>query len=509
MELPNGIRYEQPTGIFYNNEFHRSKSGRTFATVNPSTGIEICQVQESQSEDIDEAVRSATTCLETSLETMTPADRGNLLYRFADLIVENRDILAAIESADGGKPYDTAHSDDLGDIINVFRYYAGWADKIQGRTIDTGRDRLTYTLHEPVGVCGQIIPWNFPLSMFGWKVAPAFACGNPVVLKPAEQTPLSVLYLAKLVAQIFPSGAINIVPGFGKSAGAYLASHPDVRKVAFTGSTTVGRSIMQACSKSAIIKKVTLELGGKSPLIILEDADLHQAVRWSHSGMFYNQAQVCCATTRILVQESVYDKFCRSFRSYTQENKRLGLPFAKGTFQGPQISQLQTDKILDYIESGKEEGAILYLEGGRSKVAELKDGYFIEPTIFTNVTSSMRIFKEEIFGPVACITPFSTQDEAVKLANDTQYGLGAAVFTTNIGRGHRIARKLQAGQVWINSSRPNDTLGALHLTGLGNDGAASIPFGGYKNSGIGRELGEYALSNYTEVKSVMVNLTEE
>ena len=299
--LPSGQTYQQPTGLFINNEFRPAKSGKTFSTVNPATGKELAQVSEAEESDINDAVLAAKKCFETTMENITPAQRGQILNKFADAIEKNAELIGAIESADSGKPLSAATTDDVGELINVFRYYAGWSDKIHGKTIDTGRDRLAYTLHEPIGVCGQIIPWNFPLAMLSWKIAPAFACGNTIVLKPAEQTPLSALFLCTLIKDIFPPGAINICPGYGKTAGQPLAAHPDVRKVAFTGSTAVGRQIMKTCADSPIIKKVTLELGGKSPLIVLDDADLEQAAKWAHLGMFYNQSQVCCATTRILV----------------------------------------------------------------------------------------------------------------------------------------------------------------------------------------------------------------
>ncbi|BFZ56888.1 mitochondrial aldehyde dehydrogenase [Savitreella phatthalungensis] len=489
--LPSGKTYNQPTGIFYDNEFHASLDGNTFETIDPATGKSICSVQEAREADVDAAVAAAKRCFETTLDEVTPAERGELLNKLADAVEQHRDVLAAIESMDGGKPYAVAHRDDVGELIGVLRYYAGFADKIHGKTIDTGKDRLTYVLKEPIGVCGQVIPWNFPLSMASWKIGPALACGNTVVLKPAEQTPLSVLYLCSLAKDILPKGMLNVVPGFGRPAGAHLVAHPDVRKVAFTGSTAVGREIMKRNAESPILKKLTLELGGKSPLIVLDDADIDQAVKWAHLGMFYNQSQVCCATTRIIVHAGVYDQFCKQFVAHTKATSTVALPHTEESFQGPQISQVQTDKILKYIQSGKDEGATVLLDGGRSTKDDLKNGFFIDPTIFSDVTPNMTIAKEEIFGPVASILKASSLEEAVKIANDTSYGLGAAVFSQNIRRAHQVARKLQAGQVWINSS---------------NDGAPSIPFGGYKNSGIGRELGEYALDNYTETKAVMVNL---
>lgn len=491
VKLPNGSTYTQPTGIFYDNEFHASLSGATFDTIDPSTAEVICAVQEGREADVDAAVAAAKRCFETTLEDVTPTERGALLHKLADACELQRDTLAAIESLDGGKPYSVAHRDDLGELIGCLRYHAGWADKVQGKTIDTGKDRLTYTTQDPVGPCACVIPWNFPLSMAAWKLAPAICCGCTVVIKPAEQTPLSLLYLCTLIKDILPKGMVNVVPGFGVPAGQHLVSHRDIRKVAFTGSTAVGREILRRNADSPILSKITLELGGKSPLLVLADANLDQAVRWAHLGMFYNQAQVCCATTRILVHTDVYDAFCAKFVQHTRDTSKVALPHDDASFQGPQISQKQTDRILDYVARGKAEGARVLLDGGRSTAPELRKGYFIDPTVFADVLPEMAIAKEEIFGPVAAILKFETIEQGVAMANDTEYGLGAAVFTQNIRTAHRVARKLQAGQVWINSS---------------NDGAPSIPFGGYKNSGLGRELGEAVLANYTETKAVMVNL---
>ncbi|ORY80394.1 aldehyde dehydrogenase domain-containing protein [Protomyces lactucae-debilis] len=490
IKLPSGKSYTQPTGLFINNKFVDAKSAQTFATFDPATGREICQVAAAQKEDVDDAVAAAKDCFENVMEMMDPSERGRLLYRFSDAIEANKDILAAIESLDGGKPLHIVQSDDLTEVLGVLRYYAGWADKIHGKHMDTGPGKLTYTVHEPIGVCGQIIPFNFPLSMLSWKLAPAIATGNTVVLKVADQTPLSALYLCNLIKDIFPAGAINVLSGQGDPAGTSLVAHPDVRKIAFTGSTAVGRQVMKACADSPIIKKVTLELGGKSPLIVAKDANLEQAAKWAHSGMFYNNAQVCSATTRILVDESVYDAFSKLFVEQTSK-ARVGQPSDLETFQGPQISAKQHDKILEYVESGKQEGADVLLDGGKSQQTE---GYFIDPVIFGNVKPDMRISREEIFGPVAVLTPFTSMEEAIQMANDTSYGLGAAIFSESIRTANKVARKLKAGQVWINCT---------------NVCPWQVPFGGYKSSGIGRELGEYALSNYTEVKSVIVWLDED
>jgi acyl-CoA reductase-like NAD-dependent aldehyde dehydrogenase len=492
LKLPSGETYTQPTGLFINNKFVAAKSAATFATYDPATGKELCQVAAAQGEDVNDAVAAAQKCFEETMEIMNPTDRGRLLYRFADAIEANRDVLAAIESLDGGKPLHVAKSDDLGEVIGVLRYYAGWADKIHGKHIDTGSGKLTYTVHEPIGVCGQIIPFNFPLSMLAWKLAPALATGNTVVMKVADQTPLSALYLCNLIKDIFPPGAINVLSGLGIPAGSSLTAHPDVRKIAFTGSTAVGRQIMQACATSEIIKKVTLELGGKSPFIVAKDANMDQAIKWAHSGMFYNNAQVCSATTRILVDASIYDEFSKRFVEYTKKTTIVGQPSDASTFQGPQISAKQHDKILGFIESGKQEGADILLDGGKTK--KKTEGYFIDPVIFGNVKPNMRISREEIFGPVAVLTAFDTMEDAVRMANDTSYGLGAAIFSESIRVANKVARKLKAGQVWINCT---------------NISPWQLPFGGYKSSGIGRELGEYALSNYTEVKSIITWLDDD
>lgn len=389
-----------------------------------------------------------------------------------------------------GKPYSVSLNDDLGEVLSSLRYYAGWADKVTGQTINTTPQKFAYTLRQPIGVVGQIIPWNFPLAMAAWKLGPALACGNTIVMKAAEQTPLSILYLAGLIKEAgFPPGVINIINGHGRVAGAALVQHTDVDKVAFTGSTATGREIMKMAAGT--LKNITLETGGKSPLVVFEDADLEQAAKWAHTGIMYNQGQVCTSTSRILVHDSVYDKFVSLFKEVTASTSKVGDPFADDTFQGPQVTKAQYDRVLSYIEAGKSEGATLVAGGEPFKNVGDGRGFFIAPTIFTNVKDNMRIYREEVFGPFVVISSFVTEEEAITRANDTTYGLGAALFTKDIERAHRAASEIEAGMVWINSS---------------NDSDFRVPFGGVKQSGIGRELGEAGLEAYSQVKAVHVNM---
>jgi aldehyde dehydrogenase (NAD+) len=389
-----------------------------------------------------------------------------------------------------GKPYSVALDGDLAEVIMTIRYYAGWADKVHGQTISTTPQKFAYTLRQPIGVVGQIIPWNYPLAMAAWKLGPALACGNTIVLKAAEQTPLSILYLANLVKEAgFPPGVVNILNGLGKDAGAPLVNHPEVDKIAFTGSTATGRQIMKMAASS--LKNITLETGGKSPLLVFEDADLDQAAKWAHIGIMCNQGQVCTATSRVIVQESIYDKFVSLFKDVVATTSKVGDPFSDDTFQGPQVTKAQYEKVLSYIESGKTEGATLVAGGAPYKDVGNGKGFFIAPTIFTNVKDDMTIYREEIFGPFVVIGTVKTEEEAVTKANDTTYGLGAAVFTRDIERAHRVAAEIESGMVWINSS---------------NDSDVRVPFGGVKQSGIGRELGEAGLEAYTQIKAVHVNM---
>ncbi|KAI1258259.1 hypothetical protein MGN70_001308 [Eutypa lata] len=485
LTLPNGVKYEQPTGLFINNQFVAG-SGDSFPVVNPTTEEEIVVLKGASKSDVDVAVGAARKAFEGEWSELPAAERGNFLLKLAELIERDQQLLAGIEALDNGKTFMAALGLDMRSSYNVFKYYAGAADKITGDTIETSPAKLAYVLREPLGVCGQIIPWNFPFMMLAWKVAPALACGNTVVLKPAEQTPLTALYFGKLVIEAgIPPGVVNIIPGLGSTAGKALAEHTDVDKIAFTGSTATGRAIMQSAATN--LKNITLECGGKNPCIVFEDADLDQAVRWSHQGIMFNQGQVCSSTSRIYVQDSIYDEFLRRFVEITKGHDKLGDPFQQGVYQGPQISKPQYDKILSYIEEGKKAGAKL-LYGGAKRGEK---GYFIDPTVFADTTEDMTITKEEIFGPVVVIAKFSTVQEVVSKANDSSYGLSAAVFTQNITKAHKVARKLQAGMIFVNSS------GDVHF---------GVPFGGYKSSGIGRELGQYALEAYTQIKAVHVNL---
>ena len=388
-----------------------------------------------------------------------------------------------------GKPYRVALKEDMVEVAEVLKYYGGWADKTYGQVIDTSPAKLVCTIREPVGVCGQIIPWNYPLAMAAWKLGPALACGNTVVIKAAEQTPLSILYLGGLIRSAgFPAGVVNILNGHGKTAGAALASHLDVDKIAFTGSTSTAREIMKMASIN--LKNITLETGGKSPLLIFSDADLDQAVRWSHIGIMSNMGQMCTATSRILVQDGIYDEFISRFLEQIKKVSKMGDPFDESTFQGPQVTRAQYDKIQAYIGSGLSDGA--RINHHQQEQPAPNKGFFIPPTVFTNVTNHMSIYREEIFGPVVIICRFSDEASAIQQANDSTYGLGAAVFTRDLVRAHRVARKIHAGTVWINSS---------------NDSDFRVPFGGMKQSGVGgRELGQVALEAYSVVKAVHVNM---
>jgi aldehyde dehydrogenase (NAD+) len=476
---------DQP--LFIAGKWQDSVSGKTFATHNPATGETICQVAEGDKADIDLAVAAARRAFEEGPWPKTSAaERGRLLHRLADLIESHKEELAALEALDNGKPYRDALNADLPLTIKCYRYYAGWADKNHGKTIPVEGNYFCYTRHEPVGVVGQIIPWNFPLLMQAWKWGPALATGCTVVLKPAEQTPLTALRVAALAQEAgIPDGVVNVVPGFGPTAGAALSGHKDVDKVAFTGEHTTGQLIMEAAARSNL-KRVSLELGGKSPNVVFADADLDAAVEGAYFGLFFNQGQCCCAGSRLFVEDEVHDPFVERLLQKAKAQK-VGDPFDPETTQGPQVSQEQCDRIMGYIDAGKREGATL-LTGGR-RLGE--KGYFIEPTVFDNVKDEMKIAREEIFGPVMNVLRFKEVDEVIARGNRTFYGLAAAVWTRDIRKAHRIANGLRAGTVWINCYDVFD---------------AAAPFGGFKMSGIGRELGEYALSLYTEVKTVYVNL---
>ncbi len=477
-----------PAGkLLINGQWVESVSGKRFATVNPATAEEICQVAEAEAVDVDLAVAAARAAFETGpWRKMAASERGRLLNRLADLMEKNKDELITLEVLDNGKPYMTARLVDIPLSIACYRYFAGWADKIQGKTIPISGDYFCYTRLEPVGVVGQIIPWNFPLLMQAWKLAPALTAGNTVVMKPAEQTPLSALRVAELAMEAgFPAGVVNMLTGFGPTAGAAIASHMDIDKVAFTGSTEVGRKIMAAAAASNL-KRVSLELGGKNPNIVFADADLDAAVEGSHSALFFNQGQSCCAGSRTFVEEKVYDEFVE--RSTARAKKRrVGDPFSPRTEQGPLIDSAQFEKVLSYVEAGNRDGARLVAGGNRRD----EPGYFMDPTVFADVADDMAIAREEIFGPVMSIMKFSSVEEVVTRANNTMYGLAAGVWTRDIGKANAVSNGVRAGTVWVNCYNVLD---------------AAAPFGGFKQSGNGRELGEYGLQQYTEVKTVTVRL---
>ncbi|PKS11270.1 hypothetical protein jhhlp_003032 [Lomentospora prolificans] len=490
LTAPNGRTYTQPTGLFINNEFVPSSSGETITSIDPATEDEIATVQAAAAEDVDKAVQAAHAALHDSAwKKLAASDRGILMYRLAELIETNKELLATIDAWDNGKTYQEALTGDLTEAISVIRYYAGWCDKIYGQTIPLP-NKLAYTIRQPIGIVGQIIPWNYPLSMATWKLGPALACGNTVVIKAAEQTPLSILVLATLIKEAgFPPGVVNVINGFGKDAGAALVQHPLVDKIAFTGSTATATQIMKMAS--ATLKNITLETGGKSPLLVFEDADLEQAVKWSHMGIMSNQGQICTATSRILVQKGIYDKFVAQFIEKVKSTSKVGSQWDPETYQGPQVTKQQYDRVLAYIESGRASGATVVSGGEPITNIGNGKGYFISPTVFTHVKQDMPIWREEIFGPVVVIAEFGEEEDAVRSANDTTYGLGAAVFTTNLERAHRVASEIHAGMVWINSSQDCDP---------------RVPFGGVKQSGIGRELGEAGLEAYSQIKAVHINM---
>ena len=464
-----------------------SASGKTFETINPATGDTICQIAEGDKADVDLAVSAARKALDSKpWVRMSAAQRGRLIYKLADLIEDNAQELAAIETLDNGKPIRDSLNIDIPTVVACYRYYAGWSDKIHGKVIPVNGPYMAYTRHEPVGVVGQIIPWNFPALMMAWKWGPALACGCTVILKPAEQTSLSALRIAELAQEAgFPDGVINVVPGYGPTAGAAIASHPDINKVAFTGSTEVGQEIMKAAAGSNL-KRVTLELGGKSPNIIFADADVETAAKFAYNALFFNMGQCCCAGSRLFVEDKAYDQVLETIIKFAKK-QTLGDPFDEKTTQGPQVSEEQFNRILGYIDTGKKEGDNCSTGGNKVDRA----GYFIEPTVFENVKDDMKIAQEEIFGPVLCALKFSDADDIVQRGNKSMYGLAAAVWTRDINKANRMSAGLKAGTVWINCYDVFD---------------AAVPFGGFKMSGLGRELGEYALQNYTEVKAVVTAL---
>jgi aldehyde dehydrogenase (NAD+) len=484
-QIPVEVRQ---TRLLIGGAFRDSVSGRCFATVNPATEEVIAQVAEGDAADIDLAVQAARQAFETGpWPRMDGRSRGRLLYRWAELIERNLEELACLETLDNGKPIAESRGWDAPGAAAVLRYYAGWADKIHGETIPIAGPHFTYTKKEPVGVCGQIIPWNFPMCMAAWKMGPALATGCTLVLKPAEQTPLTALRLGELALEAgFPPGVVNIVPGYGPTAGAALVKHPGVDKIAFTGEVATAQLIQREAANS--MKRLTFELGGKSPNIIFADSDMEAAVEGALGAIFLNQGQNCCAGSRAFVQADIYDEFLERFGRRAAARK-LGDPFDPATEQGPQVDRDQYDKILRYIGLGKSQGARCVTGGERA----FDRGYFVKPTVFGDVHDEMAIATDEIFGPVVSVFRFTDLEEVVRRANDTRFGLAAAVWTKDIGKAHAIADRVKAGTVWVNCYNVVDP---------------AAPFGGFKMSGIGRELGAKALENYTELKTVTIRKSD-
>jgi phenylacetaldehyde dehydrogenase len=480
-----------PQQLFINGQWADAASGKTFHTPNPATGETLANVAEGDAEDIDRAVRAARKAFDNGpWSRMTPSERGRIIWRIGDLILEHAEELAQLESLDNGKPYAVALAADVPLAADLFHYMAGWATKIEGNSINIsvpympGANFHSYTLREPLGVVGQIIPWNFPLLMAAWKLGPALATGNTVILKPAEQTPLTAIRLASLIAEAgVPEGVVNVVTGFGETAGASLAAHPLVDKIAFTGSTEVGRLIVHAAAGN--LKKVSLELGGKSPNIVFDDAS-PDAVAGAANAIFFNHGQCCVAGSRLFVQQSRFDEVVEGVSEIAKSIK-LGPGMNADTQMGPLVSDEQLRRVTGYLESGREDGATALTGGGRWG----DTGYFVEPTVLTNTRPDMKVVREEIFGPVVVAAPFQSLDEIAAAANDSEYGLGAGIWTQDISKAHALAKKLRAGTVWINCYNVFD---------------ASLPFGGYKQSGWGREMGHEVLEAYTQVKAVTAQL---
>lgn len=484
---------KQPRKMLIGGKWVTAESGETFDVYNPATDEVIAKVQSAGAADVDKAVKAARKAFEDGpWSRMTPAERGRIVWKIGDLITQHAEELAQLESLDNGKPISVARGADIPMCADNFQYMAGWATKLSGESITPSVGYIpdgqwhAYTRREPIGVCGQIIPWNFPLLMAAWKLGPALATGNTIVMKVAEETPLSALRLAELMQEAgVPDGVVNILTGFGETAGAPLAAHPDVDKIAFTGSTEVGRLIVDAAKGN--LKKVSLELGGKSPNIILNDADLEKAIPGAAEAIFFNGGQACCAGSRLFVQEGVYDQVIEGIAEYAR-NIKLGPGLDPETEMGPMVSRVQYDRVTSYLESGASQGA----RDAVGKAHELGKGYFVDPTVLVDVKDNMKVCQEEIFGPVITATPFKEMDDdLVRRANDSVYGLAAGVWTQDISKAHKLAARIKAGTVWVNTYNVFDP---------------TLPFGGYKQSGWGREMGKQVLDHYLEHKTVTVGL---
>ncbi len=475
-----------PGRLFIGGEWQDAESGKTFEVIDPARAEVVTEVAEADAADIDRAVRAAREAFEGDWRKTTPRQRGRLMWKLAERLEERKDEIALVETLNNGKPLFESGI-DVAMTIQTFEYYAGWATKIEGETIPVSVPfQFNYTLREPIGVVGAIVPWNFPLNLASWKVAPAIAAGCTVVLKPATETPLTALLLADAAAEVgFPPGVLNVVPGQGRTAGEALVAHPGVDKIAFTGSTAVGQHIARVAVDT--VKRVSLELGGKSPNIVFADADLPVAAKGALNGIFYGKGEVCAAGSRLLVEESAHEQLV-GMVAEGADGMKVGDPLEKGTRIGAVVSEQQMETVLGYIRKGVEEGARVVAGGGR---ADIEPGYFVKPTVFDDVTSDMTIAREEIFGPVLATLTFDGVEEAIELANDSMYGLAAAVWTSDVKKAHYVASRLKAGTVWINTYNLYDP---------------ASPFGGYKESGYGRDLGRHALEGYTQVKSVWVNL---
>ena len=474
--------------LLIDNEWRASASGDTMDVVNPATEVTIATVAAADAGDVDAAVAAARAALDGPWGRMSARERGRLVSRLADRLMERVDEVARLETLHNGKPINESRHIEIPAAAECFEYYAGWADKVMGETIPVKGNHLAYTLREPVGVVAAIVPWNFPLLLAAWKVAPALACGNTVILKPASQTPLTAIALGEIAVEVgLPAGVLNVITGPGSKVGQAIVEHPGIDKIAFTGDTSTGKSIMRSAADT--LKKITLELGGKSPNIVLADADLDAAVRGATIGIFYGKGEVCAAGSRLLVDRSIKDEFIDKLAARAKK-MAPGDPMDPKTRFGAIASKKQLETVLRYIDSGKKEGARLVAGGERADIGTGK-GYFVQPTVFADVQPGMTISREEIFGPVLAAIDFADVDEAIAKANDSQYGLAAGVWTRDIKKAHYVARKLQAGTVWINTYNVYDT---------------AAPFGGYKQSGFGREMSAHAIEHYTQVKSVWVDL---